>query len=110
MHHNDRVSSRYDDAPHEHYQQNAACRGEIVHSAALGRNAEEHSTTIHYRGHTNNWLKAACVDRPGRLGWFQEQGNPRRLLFVAPPQPPNQRPWSVRPTILRMSALIEQLA
>jgi hypothetical protein len=69
MHHNDRVSSRYDDAPHEHYQQNAACRGEIVHSAALGRNAEEHSTTIHYRGHTNNWAESR-MRRQALDGWI----------------------------------------
>src|SRR5215471_12030968 len=35
------------------------------------------SITMRYRGHTNNWPEAAYVDRPGRLGWFQEQGDPR---------------------------------
>jgi hypothetical protein len=33
-HRNGRVSSPYDDAPHKEYQQNAACRDEIVHSTA----------------------------------------------------------------------------
>jgi len=30
------------------------------------------SIKIRYRGHTNNWPKAACVDRPGPLDLFQE--------------------------------------
>jgi hypothetical protein len=46
------------------------------------------SVTMRYRGHTNNWPKAACVDRPGLLDWFQEQGDPRTLRFAAPLQPP----------------------
>src|SRR5215831_11053343 len=44
--------------------------------------------TIRYRGHTNNWREAACVDRPVPLDWFQEQGGPRKLRFAAPVQPP----------------------
>src|SRR5262249_16583210 len=46
------------------------------------------SITMRYRGHTNNWPEAAYVDRPGRLGWFQEQGDPRTLQFAALLQTP----------------------
>jgi hypothetical protein len=55
--------------------------------------------------HTNNWPKAACVDRPGRLDWFQEQGDPRTLRFAAPLQPPKS--WTSRqplPAMLKVLA------
>src|SRR6516225_9419553 len=48
----------------------------------------ERSLTIVIVLHTDNWLKAACVDRPGPLDLFQERGDPRKLQFAALRQTP----------------------
>jgi hypothetical protein len=52
----------------------------------VGRDIERSRFVI--VGHTDNWLKAACVDRPGPLDLFQERDDPRKLQFAALRQTP----------------------